>query len=430
MSQFIIEGGQPLNGTITASGNKNAALKLLPACILTSDPVTLHNIPDIVDVRNTLKLLKAIGVEVTDLGKGSFRIQAKNIAETHLPAEIALKTRASFVFSGPLLSRMGEAGLPLPGGDLIGGRPLDTHMQGLLALGVTVDQSKRGWYTMHGEKMHACGYILQAEASVTATENTLMAAVLQNGETVIDNAAREPHVVDLCELLNKMGAQIEGVGTSRLIIQGVSSMYGAEHRIGADFMEVGSFIGAAAVTHGNIRIQKADPNTLRMVRLIYQKLGVEWEVDGEDIIVGPDQELHIAQTLSGGTLEIKPMPWPGFPPDLMSILVLLATQSEGTVLLHDWMYESRFFFVDRLNFMGARTTLCDPHRLIVNGRSQLHAPHSGIASPDIRAGMAMLLAALCAKGETTISNINQIDRGYEHVEHKLRTLGANIRRVN
>lgn len=430
MSKFIIEGGHPLKGTITAGGNKNAAIKLLPACVLTDQPVTLHNIPDIQDVRTIILIMQDLGVEVTSVGPGSWRIHAAEIHKTEVDPALGVRLRASFVLSGPLLARCGRASVPGPGGDVIGGRPLDTHVQGLEALGAKVSLDRDGIFHMKVNKLRGAGYLLQAEASVTATENTLMAAVLADGETIIENAASEPHVRDLCHFLNKMGAQIDGIGTNRLIVRGVDKLAGVEYTIGADFMEVGSFIGAAAVTGGEIRIKNADPQNLGMIHLVYQKLGVHWIVDEEDIIVPSNQSLRIAETLGGRTLQIKPLPWPGFPPDLMSIAVMIATQAEGSVLLHDWMYESRFFFVDKLIFMGARIVLCDPHRVLVQGPSQLYANPQGVTSPDIRAGMAMLLAALCAQGTSKIDNIQQIDRGYEQVEEKLKSLGAYIERVD
>ncbi|MCA9981665.1 MAG: UDP-N-acetylglucosamine 1-carboxyvinyltransferase [Anaerolineales bacterium] len=428
MSQFIIEGGHRLNGTITAGGNKNAALKLIPACLLTDQPVVLHNVPSIEDVHILLDIMQDLGVEVAALGESSWRIQAKQIAKTDIDPALASRIRASFVLSGPMLARMGRITLPFPGGDMIGGRPLDTHVRGLEALGATAVLDN-GIFDIQASKLHGAGYLLQPEASVTATENTLMAAVLAEGETILDNAASEPHVQDLCHLLNQMGAKIEGIGSSRLYIQGVNALGGAEYKIGSDYMEVGSFIGAAAVTGGQVRIKNASPQRLGMIRLVYEKLGVIWEVDGEDIVVPAGQDIAIQQTLAGRILEIKPMPWPGFPPDLMSIAVVMATQAHGSVLLHDWMYESRFFFTDKLVFMGARIVMCDPHRIIVQGRSPLYANPNGVTSPDIRAGMAMVLAALCAQGTSVIHNIHQIDRGYERVEQKLAALGACIERV-
>jgi UDP-N-acetylglucosamine 1-carboxyvinyltransferase len=429
MSKFIIEGGHPLNGEVTIGGNKNAALKLLPACLLTDEPVTLHNIPAIIDVQNTIAILRDLGVEVTPLGEGSWRVHARNVAKTELDPKLAARTRASFVFAGPMLGRMGRVSLPIPGGDVIGGRPLDTHVQALTALGANVSMSQRGVFEMEAAPLQGAGHLLLAEASVTATENAVMAAVLARGETVISNAACEPHVRDLCAFLNQMGGRIEGIGSNQLIIQGVDRLHGAECRIGSDFMEVGSFIGAAAVTHGELRIRDAQPRNLGMIRLVYERLGVRWRDDGEDIIVPAEQELTIQEGLGGRIPEIKPLPWPGFPPDLMSIAVVVGTQATGSILLHDWMYESRFFFVDHLTFMGARIVLCDPHRVLVQGPSKLFANPAGVPSPDIRAGMAMVLAALCGRGTSTIHNIQQIDRGYERIEEKLRGLGARIERV-
>lgn len=428
MSKFVIEGGYPLNGTITASGNKNAAIKLLPACLLTDQPVILHNIPEIVDVQIAVDILRDLGADVTQLAPHSWRVHAQQIHKTALSRRLAGRSRASFVFSGPMLGRMGQVCLPLPGGDVIGGRPLDTHIQGLRALGAKINFRSDGMFEMKATPLHGAGYLLQAEMSVTATENSVMAAVLAKGETIIDNAACEPHVQDLCHFLNQLGAKIEGVGSNRLMIEGVERLRGGEYTIGSDFMEVGSFIGAAAITGGEIRIRQAYPQSLRMIRLVYNRLGVDWQEEGEDVVVPANQRLTIESTLARRVLEIKPMPWPGFPPDLMSIAVVIATQSQGSVLLHDWMYESRFFFVDKLAFMGARTVLCDPHRVLVQGPSQLLANPEGVTSPDIRAGMAMVLAALCAQGTSTIHNIYQIDRGYEQVEQKLHSLGAKIHR--
>lgn len=429
MEKFIIEGGQPLHGTVTVSGNKNAALKLLPACLLTDQPIILHNIPDIQDVRNTILLLQDLGVEMTPLGNGSWRIHAETVRKTTLDADLAGRIRASFVFAGPMLARMGQIELPMPGGDVIGGRPLDTHIQGFAALGVHVEMNQHGLFEMNADPIKGAGYLLLAEASVTGTENIIMASVLAQGETIIDNAACEPHVCDLCHFLNQLGAKIEGIGTNRLKICGVDRLGGGEFTIGSDFMEVGSFIGAAAITGGEVRIKQAESHNLRMIRLVYEKLGVHWVDDGDDIVVPANQSLQVEAALGGRVPSIKPMPWPGFPPDLMSIAVVIATQAKGMVLLHDWMYESRFFFVDNLAFMGARTVLCDPHRVLIQGHSQLIASPHGVPSPDIRAGMAMVLAALCANGVSTIHNIQQIDRGYEQIEQKLKGLGAKIERV-
>jgi UDP-N-acetylglucosamine 1-carboxyvinyltransferase len=428
MSTFIIEGGHPLNGTITASGNKNAALKLLPACLLTDQPIILHNIPDIQDVRTMGDILRDLGAEVTVLKPGAWRIHAANIHKSDISPELAGRIRASVVLSGPMLARMKRLSLPGPGGDVIGGRPLDTLVQGLTAFNVKVEIDRHGTLIMETPGLQGAGYLLQATASVTATENNIMAAVLAKGETIIDNAASEPHTRDLCNFLKLLGAKIEGVGTNRLVIQGVDRLGGGEFTMGADFMEVGSLIGAAAVTGGQLRIKNADPHHLGMTRMVYEQLGVRWEVEGNDVIVPRDQELKITPALGGRIPELKPHPWPGFPPDLMSIALVLATQSTGTVLLHDWMYESRFFFVDKLVFMGARIVLCDPHRVLVQGPCDLYANPQGITSPDIRAGMAMVLAALCARGVSQIHNIQQIDRGYERIDEKLLAAGAKIER--
>lgn len=429
MTQLTIEGGHKLRGEITASGNKNAALKLLPACLLTDEPVVLHNIPDIADVHSAIEILVDLGVEVARVGPGTWRIHAAKVSKTEIRFDLASRFRASFVFSGPMLARMGRITLPGPGGDVIGGRPLDTNVQGLEALGAQVELDHQGTFDMRAQTLHGAGYLLQPEASVTATENTVMAAALARGETIIDNAAREPHTQDLCHFLNSLGAQIEGIGTSRLAVQGVDRLRGGEYTIGSDFMEVGSFIGAAAVTGGEIRIRNADPHNLGMIGQVYQRLGVCWFKEGNDIIVPGEQSMDVVPALGGRIPEIKPHPWPGFPPDLMSIAVVMASQASGSVLMHDWMYESRFFFVDKLVFMGARIVLCDPHRVLVQGPSPLYANPHGVTSPDIRAGMAMVLAALCAQGTSTIHNIQQIDRGYERIDVKLQRLGANIQRM-
>lgn len=425
MDQFVIQGGMPLNGTITASGNKNAALKLLPACLLTDEPVTLHNVPDIADVRTMIELIRSLGVEIVNKGGGTLHIHAKDIDTSVINRELASQIRASIVLAGPLLARVGYLELPPPGGDVIGRRRVDTHTIAMKALGAEVDFDTQ--FVFKANKLVGADILLD-EASVTATENTIMAAVLAKGTTIIRNAASEPHVQDLCNFLNTLGAQIEGVGSNVLTIQGVDKLHGGEFRVGADYIEVGSFIGAAAVTHGRVRIKQAAPEHLYMIQLVFNRLGVHWEVDGEDIIVPEYQPLKVVPDLGDQIPEIKAQPWPAFPSDLLSIALVVATQAEGTVLFHEWMYENRFFFVDKLIYMGARAVLCDPHRCIIQGRSQLHGEKDRITSPDIRAGMSLLLAALCAEGTTIIRNVAQIDRGYENVEGKLRELGAKIQR--
>ncbi|MEQ8677833.1 MAG: UDP-N-acetylglucosamine 1-carboxyvinyltransferase [Aggregatilineales bacterium] len=426
MEQFIIEGGHPLNGEVTPGGNKNAILKMLPACILTDKPVTLNNVPDIADVRVTIDIMRGIGVKIEWTAPNQLNVHAENVDPDLLDLEMARKTRASFVLAGPLLARFGRATLPAPGGDFIGERRLDTHIEALRAMGVEVEY-QRNLFVMRVDKKQSTDILLR-EASVTGTENTVMAAVLGQTTTVIRNAASEPHVQDLCHMLVSMGARIDGIGSNRLIIVGVEKLNGCEARVGADFMEVGSFIGVAVMTGGEIRIKDADPHYLDMVKLVFERLGVTWQVEGQDILVPASQALTIKPDIGNRIPRIKAQFWPGFPPDLMSIAVVVATQSAGAVMFHDWMYESRLFFTDKLVRMGARITLADPHRALVQGPTTLRAAPF-ISSPDIRAGMSILLAALAAKGETRISNIVQIDRGYERVEEKLAALGANIRRV-
>jgi UDP-N-acetylglucosamine 1-carboxyvinyltransferase len=426
MQQFLIEGGHPLNGEVTPGGNKNAILKMLPACLLTDEPVVLHNVPDILDVRVTLDLLRALGVTAEWVGEKSLQIHAAKVNTSTLDGTLAQRIRTSFVFAGPMLSRMGRVELPSPGGDKIGERRLDTHVNALRKLGVTIE-FERGRFVMTSTGLTGTRILLN-EASVTATENTLMAAVTARGTTIIDNAAGEPHVQNLCTMLNKMGARIDGIGSNRLTIEGVDKLHGCEMRVGADYMEVGSWIGAAVMTGGSIRIRQADPQYLDMIALVSARLGVTWQIDGEDVVVPAHQNLVIEPDLGNRIPIIKAQPWPAFPADLMSIALVVATQSAGAVMFHDWMFESRLFFTDKLVRMGARILLCDPHRVLVQGPTALKAAQN-ISSPDIRAGMALVLAALAAKGETVISNIGQIDRGYERVEHKLLNLGAKIQRI-
>lgn len=426
MQQFVIEGGQPLMGTISASGNKNASLKMLAACLLTDEPVILRNMPEIGDVRTMIEIMQRLGVEIKWIGQNTLWVHARTVTSTNVDEALARKLRSSIVLAGPMLGRCGRVYLPPPGGDAIGERRLDVHVSALRQLDATVDFD--GAFTMQADQLKGAP-ILLAEASVTATENAVMAAVLARGTTVINNAAGEPHVQDLCNMLVSMGAQIDGIGSNRLTIEGVERLRGGEARIGADYMEVGSFIGAAVMTGGEITIQNADPQYLDMIALVYDRLGVHWETRGEDIFVPAHQALTVIPDLGNRIPIIKAQPWPAFPPDLMSIALTVATQSAGAVLFHDWMYESRFFFTDKLMRMGARITLCDPHRVLVQGPTALKGV-SYISSPDIRAGMALLLAALAAKGETRIANIQQIDKGYERIEDKLSALGANIVRIN
>jgi UDP-N-acetylglucosamine 1-carboxyvinyltransferase len=424
MEKFIIEGGNPLRGTITPSGNKNSALPLLSACLLTDEPIMLHNVPNILDVNSMRLLLESLGVEITKLDNDSYRIHAKNITPGNLDPELCKKIRASILLAGPTIARSGELYLPPPGGDVIGRRRVDTHLLAFKKLGVTVEYDR----TFHFSVKQLKGTdILLDEASVTATENAVMACVTAKGTSTIRNAASEPHVQELCLFLNNLGAKIQNIGSNTLVIQGVPKLHGGEFTIGPDYLEVVSFIGAALVTNGSIRIKNAGSQYLDMVKLVFSRLGVNWQYDGNDILVADNQNLEIETDLGGAIPEISVMPWPAFPTDLMSIAIVIATKSKGTILFHDWMYPSRMFFTDKLVAMGAHIVLCDPHRCIVQGPSQLFGEK--MESPDIRAGMALLIAALSAKGKSTIRNVGQIDRGYERVDEKFKTLGANIQRL-
>lgn len=426
MAKLIIQGGIPLKGQVTPSGNKNAALPLLAACILTDKPVVLHNVPEIDDVRTMRDLLKSIGVKVTHLGNHSWELHAKDIECTNLDPELCRKIRASILLVGPIAARIGQLKLPPPGGDVIGRRRLDTHLLALQALGVeTIYNDEQKLFQFTAAKMKGADILLD-EASVTATENTVMAAVTAEGQTIIRNAASEPHVQEVCLLLNSLGAKISQVGSNTLLIEGVKELGGGEFTIGPDYMEVISYVGAAVVTGGEITIRKAGPEYLSMIKQVIQRLGITWEVQGEDIFVPANQSQVIKPDFRGAIPEISVMPWPAFPSDLMSVAIVMATQSSGNVLFHDWMYESRMFFTDKLTSMGAQIVLCDPHRCIVNGPSELFS--GNVDSPDIRAGLALVLAALAASGESVIRNVGQIDRGYERIDEKLRSLGANITR--
>ncbi|MBI5929176.1 MAG: UDP-N-acetylglucosamine 1-carboxyvinyltransferase [Chloroflexi bacterium] len=422
--QFIIEGGFPLQGQIKASGNKNAALPLLPACLLTDQPIVLRNMPNIGDVRIMGQLLQSVGAEVEWLDVSTVRVHAQDIKTHRASPELAKKIRPSTLLAGAMLGRTGQLDIAAPGGDVIGRRRLDTHLIALEKLGATIEYD--GSFKMNADGLHGANILLD-EASVTATENAVLAACYAKGTTVLRNAASEPHVQQLCQFLNQLGAKIEGVGTNQLVIDGVEKLGGGEFRVAADYIEVGSLIGAAVVTGGELLITDADPQYLDMIALVFGKLGVTWEVRGNDIFVPRDQHLMIQRDFGGNIPEIKPQIWPGFPTDLMSIAILVATQCAGAVMFHEWMFEGRLFFTDRLVNMGARIILCDPHRVLVQGPTALRGDQA-ISSPDIRAGMAMVLAALCARGTTVIRNIVQIDRGYSRLEEKLKALGAHIER--
>jgi len=423
MERFVIDGGIPLRGTVVPSGNKNAALPMLAATLLTDQPVTLHNLPDIGDVQTMLKLLEDLGVAVQRHGEHSATVHAANLRSTCPNPDLFSQIRGSLTLIGAMVARAGRIKLALPGGDRIGRRRIDTHLLALGALGAQTKQNDD--FEMSADSLHGADIWLD-EASVTGTENAVMAACLARGETVVRNAASEPHVQELCHLLNCMGAQIDGIGSNTLYIHGRECLKGGEWTVGPDYMEVGSFIGLAAATRGEILIKNAAPEHLGMVRMMFEKLGVRWQVQGADLLVPAGQELAVLDDLGGAVPKIDDAPWPGFPSDLMSIALVVATQARGTVLMHEKMYDSRLYFVDRLITMGARIILCDPHRAVVVGPAQLHG--ETLQSPDIRAGMALLIAALSAAGQSVIYNISQIDRGYEQIEAKLQGLGARIKR--
>lgn len=427
MDHFVIEGGHRLAGSIRPAGNKNAALPLLAASLLTSEPVTLRNIPDIGDVRTKLALLAHLGVYVDRPEANVVHLRADQLVAGEPDTTLARRIRTSPLLAGPLLARRGYVTLPRPGGDAIGRRRLDTHLLALQALGVQVEVTPAS-YILTAKRLRGADIFLD-EMSVTGTEQAIIAACVAEGHTTIANAASEPHVQDLCHFLNRMGARISGIGTNLLEIEGVTSLHGADYTIGPDFMEVGSLIGLAAVTRSELRIVGARPREHRMTKIMFGRLGVTWHEEGEDIVVPADQELVVRHDLHGAIPKIDSAPWPGFNPDLISTAIVVATQARGTVLIHEKMFESRLFFVDRLIGMGARIVLCDPHRAVVVGPSQLYGEPDGLPSPDIRAGMALVTAALCAKGRSVIYNIGQIDRGYERIEERLAALGARIERV-
>ena len=426
MEELVIEGGHTLSGTVIPSGNKNAAFPLMSAALLTDEPVVLHNLPDIGDVRTMLTIMQDLGVDVTRHDLHSITLRASTVRKVEPDPTLFGHVRGALVLTGALLAREGRVQLPRPGGDQIGRRRIDTHVLALSALGAQASYDDN--LSLAAPHLHGADILLD-EASVTATENAVLAAATAQGNTTIRNAASEPHVQDLCQMLNQMGARIEGVGSNTLTIQGVSRLHGTQFTLGADYVEVGSYIALAAITGSEVLISHASPQHLRMTLLVFQKLGVSVEVRGTDIWVPAAQPLAIVPDLGDAIPKVDDAPWPGFAADMMSVSIVVASQSSGTVLFHEKLFESRLFFVDKLIAMGARIVLCDPHRCIVQGPSRLHAEPQGIASPDIRAGMALLIAALCARGTSIIRNIGQIDRGYERVEEKLRALGARIERV-
>jgi len=423
---FVIEGGHALSGAVVPAGNKNEALPALAASLLTDDEVVLTNVPDIRDVRTTQSIMADLGADVAKRDDHTVAVRAAGLANTMLTGDLCQQIRGSITFAGPLLARYGEATVIRPGGDRIGRRRVDTHILALEAMGAQIDVGET--YAMRApEGLHGADILLD-EASVTATENAVMAAALADGRTVIRNAACEPHVRGLCQMLVNMGAKITGIGTNQLEVEGVDRLHGVTHRVSPDYIEVGSFIGLAAITNGHIRIDGVVPDDLRMILMNYDKLSLRYELDGDTLTVPDGQKLKVAYDLHGAIPKIDDAPWPGFPADMTSVITVVATQAKGTVLVFEKMFESRLFFIDRLIGMGARVVLCDPHRVVVVGPSSLHGRE--LVSPDIRAGVALVLAALCAEGESVIHNVGQVDRGYERFDERLQELGAKIQRVS
>ena len=433
MASFLIEGGRTLKGEITPQGAKNEILQILCATLLTSEAVTVHNIPDILDVNNLMKMMRAMGVTIDNLGGGSFRIQADRIDEAYLGSDDFLRLcsslRGSVMLVGPLLARFGRAFISKPGGDKIGRRRLDTHFQGFMNLGATFTYDDiRGVYELRAEKLKGC-YMLLDEASVTGTANIVMASVLAKGKTTIYNAACEPYIQQLCKMLIAMGAKIDGVGSNLLTIEGVETLHGAEHTLLPDMIEVGSFIGMAAITKSELTIKNVSYKDLGIIPEAFRRLGIQIIQQGDDIYIPAQEHYQIESFLDGSILTIADAPWPGLTPDLLSVLLVVATQARGSVLIHQKMFESRLFFVDKLIDMGAQIILCDPHRAVIIGHDhQINLRRNNMTSPDIRAGIAMLIAAMSAEGTSRIDHIDQIDRGYEDIEGRLNAIGACIRR--
>jgi UDP-N-acetylglucosamine 1-carboxyvinyltransferase len=425
MEKFVIDGGVPLSGTVVPAGNKNGALPVLAASVLTAEEVVVRNVPHIADVDVMLAILEALAADVAWRGDNEVAICCAGVDEVEVDQELAERMRASFLLAGPLLARFGRAVMPPPGGDVIGRRRLDPHIDGFRALGARIDLDRD--IVLEAPQGLVPAHVFMDEPSVMGTENVLMAAALTPGTTVIGNAACEPHVQDLARLLAKMGAEIEGIGSNVLTVHGARELHGCEHDIGPDHIEVGSFMALAGVTGGDVRIKDTIPADLRMIRLVFERIGLQSELDGADVVVPGEQALVVQRDAGEYKSKIQDGPWPAFPADLTSIAVALATQATGSILIHEWMFENRLIFTDKLAVMGADIVLCDPHRAIVTGPCRLRGER--LESPDIRAGMAMLIAALCADGRSEIGNIGQIDRGYERIDDRLRELGARIERV-
>ena len=422
--KYVVEGGRSLSGSIEPAGNKNAALPIIAAALLTQDRVTLENVPRILDTETLVELVRTAGASATWTGNNTLEIEAKELRAGELDPVLCAKIRASILLAGPMLARCGQVILPPPGGDVIGRRRVDTHFLAFEQLGAEYSLTDR--YEFRATRLKGADVFLD-EPSVTGTENALMAAVAAEGTTILRNAASEPHVQDLAQFLVAMGASIEGIGTNTITVHGGKSLGSARHRIGPDHIEVGSFIGLAAVTGSELRVTRAGVQHLRSIRMGFERLGIECDVEGDDLVIPAEQPREIRSDLGGHVPKLEDQPWPAFPADLMSIAIVTATQCRGLVLMHEKMFESRMFFVDKLIAMGARIVLCDPHRALVSGPSALRGAR--VESPDIRAGMAMLLAALCAEGSSTIHNARQIERGYERIDQRLNALGANITRV-
>jgi UDP-N-acetylglucosamine 1-carboxyvinyltransferase len=422
--QFLVEGGHPLSGSIRPAGNKNAALPIIAGALVCEHPITLSNVPRIRDVETLVELVRSVGARAEWTGQNTLEIHARELRSTDLDRQLCARIRASILLAGSLLARCGEVTLPPPGGDVIGRRRVDTHFLALEQLGA--EYSVDAAFHLRTRGLVGADVFLD-EPSVTATENALVAATAAKGTTVLRNAASEPHVQDLARFLVAMGAEIEGIGTNTITIHGGRALKGGSYSIGPDHIEVGSFIGLAAVTRSELRIEQAGVEHLRSVLMGFERLGVVCRVDGADLVIPAEQSRRIQSDLGGHVPKLEDQPWPAFPADLMSIAIVTATQCEGLILMHEKMFESRMFFVDKLVGMGARIVLCDPHRALVAGPSRLRA--ATVESPDIRAGMAILLAALCAEGESTINNVGQIERGYERIDERLAALGARIQRV-
>jgi UDP-N-acetylglucosamine 1-carboxyvinyltransferase len=426
MEKFVIEGGVPLSGTVVPAGNKNGALPILAACLLTEDEVVLRNVPRIADVEAMTLLLEALGARVEWLGDGEVSIDSSPVDHWEVDRVLAERIRASFLLAGPLLARFRYAHMPPPGGDVIGRRRLDPHLDAFRALGATVEQDRDIKIEAH-LGLSPCDFLMD-EPSVMATENALMAAALTRGPTVIRNAASEPHVQDLARMLVAMGATIDGIGSNVMTVHGQERLRGCTHTIAPDHIEIGSFMALAGVTGGELLVKNTVPEDLRMIRLVFERLGLYTELRGADVLVSGDQKLVIRNDAGDYMPKVESGPWPAFPADLTSIALALATQAEGSVIIHEKMFENRLFFTDKLQVMGAAIVICDPHRAIVVGPRRLRGER--VESPDIRAGMAMLMAALCADGVTQIGNVRQIDRGYERIDERLRALGARIQRLD